>query len=68
MALSSKDGTRNFSTGELAKFEKERGHVDCSIDCYMKQYGVSEQETLDALNKQVVDLWKDINGSFSNQL
>ncbi|CAL2254374.1 unnamed protein product [Prunus armeniaca] len=39
-----------------SKFEKERGHVACSIDCYMKQYGVSEQEALDALNKQVVDL------------
>ncbi|XP_034212829.1 (-)-alpha-pinene synthase-like [Prunus dulcis] len=43
------------------KFDKERGHVASSIDCYMKQHGVSEQETLDVLNKQVVDLWKDIN-------
>ncbi|CAL2254429.1 unnamed protein product [Prunus armeniaca] len=43
------------------KFDKERGHVACSIDCYMKQHGVSEQETLDVFNKQVVDLWKDIN-------
>ncbi|CAL9017431.1 unnamed protein product [Prunus brigantina] len=40
---------------------KERGHVASSIDCYMKQHGVSEQETLDVFNKQVVDLWKDIN-------
>ncbi|KAI5333414.1 hypothetical protein L3X38_023545 [Prunus dulcis] len=46
------------------KFEKERGHVACSIDCYVKQYGVSEQEALDALNKQVVDPWKDINEEF----
>ncbi|KAI5333400.1 hypothetical protein L3X38_023531 [Prunus dulcis] len=44
-----------------SKFEKERGHVASSIDCYMKQYGVSEEETLDVFNKQVVDLWKDIN-------
>ncbi|XP_020416962.1 (-)-alpha-pinene synthase-like isoform X2 [Prunus persica] len=43
------------------KFDKERGHVASSIDCYMKQHGVSEQETLDVFNKQVVDLWKDIN-------
>ena len=50
----------NFYT----QFEKERGHVACSIDCYVKQYGVSEQEALDALNKQVVDLWKDINEEF----
>ncbi|CAL2266062.1 unnamed protein product [Prunus armeniaca] len=47
-----------------SNFEKERGHVGCSIDCYMKQYGVSEQEALDALNKQVVHLWKDINEEF----
>ncbi|XP_021803363.1 (-)-alpha-pinene synthase-like, partial [Prunus avium] len=46
------------------KFEKERGHVACTIDCYMKQYGVSEQEAVDALNKQVVDQWKDINEEF----
>ncbi|KAM1139776.1 hypothetical protein EV1_039507 [Malus domestica] len=42
-------------------FDKERGHVASSIDCYMKQYGVSEQTTLDVFNKQVVDMWKDIN-------
>lgn len=27
----------------------------------MKQYKVSEQETLDVFNKQVMDMWKDIN-------
>lgn len=43
------------------QFEKERGDVASTIDCYMKQYGVSEQETIDVLNKQVVDAWKDIN-------
>ncbi|KAM2289844.1 hypothetical protein TB1_030017 [Malus domestica] len=43
------------------KFEQERGHVASSVDCYMKQYGVSEQETIKVFNKQVVNLWKDIN-------
>ncbi|XP_048420081.1 (-)-alpha-pinene synthase-like isoform X2 [Pyrus x bretschneideri] len=43
------------------KFEKERRHVTSSIDCYMKQYDVSEQETLAAFNKQIVDMWEDIN-------
>ncbi|XP_021827711.1 (-)-alpha-pinene synthase-like isoform X2 [Prunus avium] len=56
--------TRFMDDIVTSKFEKERGHVACSIDCYMKQYGVSEQEALDALNKQVVDLWKDINEEF----
>ncbi|XP_009346480.1 (-)-alpha-pinene synthase-like [Pyrus x bretschneideri] len=46
------------------KFEKERGHVASSVDCYMKQYGVSEQETIEVFNKQVVNLWKDINEEF----
>ncbi|ONI12964.1 hypothetical protein PRUPE_4G194700 [Prunus persica] len=43
------------------KSEKERGLEASSVDCYMKQHGVSEQETLDVFNKQVMDLWKDIN-------
>ncbi|ONI13040.1 hypothetical protein PRUPE_4G199300 [Prunus persica] len=48
-----------------SKFEKERGHVACAIDCYMKQYGVSdEQEIIDVFNKQIVDSWKDINEEF----
>ncbi|KAI5333429.1 hypothetical protein L3X38_023560 [Prunus dulcis] len=45
----------------VCKSEKERGLEASSVDCYMKQHGVSEQETLDVFNKQVVDLWKDIN-------
>lgn len=47
-----------------SKFEKEREHVASSIDCYMKQHGVSEQETVDVFNKQVADSWKDINEEF----
>ncbi|BFG29371.1 hypothetical protein CerSpe_156450 [Prunus speciosa] len=42
------------------KSEKERGREASSVDCYMKQQGISEQEALDVFNKQVVDLWKDI--------
>ncbi|KAL6283770.1 hypothetical protein ACE6H2_014699 [Prunus campanulata] len=45
-------------------FEKERGHAASSVDCYMKQYGVSEQETVDVFKKQIMDLWKDINEEF----
>ncbi|KAL6283771.1 hypothetical protein ACE6H2_014700 [Prunus campanulata] len=46
---------------QLLLSEKERGHEASSVDCYMKQHGVSEQEALDVFNKQVFDLWKDIN-------
>ncbi|XP_021801445.1 (-)-alpha-pinene synthase-like [Prunus avium] len=48
-----------------SKFEKERGHVASAMDCYRKQYGVSDdQEIIDAFNKQIVDSWKDINEEF----
>ncbi|KAM5559431.1 (-)-alpha-pinene synthase-like [Rosa sericea] len=47
-----------------SKFEKEREHVASSIDCYMKQHGVSEQETIEVFNKKIVDSWKDINEEF----
>ncbi|KAL6311112.1 hypothetical protein AAG906_025864 [Vitis piasezkii] len=43
------------------EFEQKRVHVASSVECYMKQYGVSKQEAYDELNKQVVKAWKDIN-------
>ncbi|CAL1362841.1 unnamed protein product [Linum trigynum] len=35
------------------KFEQERGHVASSVECYMLQYGVSNEEAVDALNEMV---------------
>ncbi|XP_057947853.1 probable sesquiterpene synthase [Malania oleifera] len=43
------------------QFEQERGHVASGIECYMNQYGVSEQEAQDEFAKQVINAWKDIN-------
>ncbi|KAK9275730.1 hypothetical protein L1049_022998 [Liquidambar formosana] len=43
------------------KFEQERGHVASSIECYMEQHGVSEQEACDELRRQVTNAWKFIN-------
>ncbi|XP_056166783.1 (-)-germacrene D synthase-like isoform X2 [Syzygium oleosum] len=43
------------------KFEQERGHVASSVECFMKQYGVTEEEAKEELRKQVADAWKDIN-------
>ncbi|PON75441.1 Squalene/phytoene synthase [Trema orientale] len=43
------------------KFEQEREHIASCVECYMKQYGVSEREACDELNKVVVNAWKDIN-------
>ncbi|KAE9588713.1 putative gamma-muurolene synthase [Lupinus albus] len=45
----------------VAQFEKERGHVSSALDCYMKQYGVTKQEAIDEFQRQVINVWKDIN-------
>ncbi|KAL3747665.1 hypothetical protein ACJRO7_016463 [Eucalyptus globulus] len=43
------------------KFEQERGHGPSSVECFMKQYEVTEEEAKEELRKQVADAWKDIN-------
>ncbi|KAI6670486.1 hypothetical protein NL676_005371 [Syzygium grande] len=43
------------------KFEQGREHADSAMQCYMKQYGVMEQEVENDLRKQVDDSWKDMN-------
>ncbi|KAI4390117.1 hypothetical protein MLD38_002263 [Melastoma candidum] len=43
------------------KFEQKRGHVASAVECYIRQYGGTEQEAEAALNKRVFDAWKDIN-------
>ncbi|KAL6311311.1 hypothetical protein AAG906_025527 [Vitis piasezkii] len=43
------------------KFEQERGHIASSIECYMKQHGVSEQQAYEEFHKQLENAWKDIN-------
>ncbi|RVW86322.1 Valencene synthase [Vitis vinifera] len=43
------------------KFEQEREHIASSIECYMKQHGVSEQQAYDEFHKQTENAWKDIN-------
>ncbi|KAI3812655.1 hypothetical protein L1987_17367 [Smallanthus sonchifolius] len=43
------------------KEEQERNHVASSVECYMKQYGVSEEHTRELFTKIVEDSWKVIN-------
>ncbi|KAK1381847.1 (E)-beta-caryophyllene synthase [Heracleum sosnowskyi] len=38
-----------------------RPHVATSIDCYMKDYGVSKEEAVVKLYEMIEDTWKDIN-------
>ncbi|KAJ6339699.1 hypothetical protein OIU77_007609 [Salix suchowensis] len=46
------------------KFEQERGHAASGVECYMRQYGLSEQEVYNEFHKQVVSAWKDINEEY----
>ncbi|TYH46505.1 hypothetical protein ES332_D11G340700v1 [Gossypium tomentosum] len=43
------------------KFEQEREHCASAVECYMRDYGVSQQEACIELKKQVENAWKDIN-------
>ncbi|XP_060671920.1 (-)-germacrene D synthase-like isoform X2 [Ziziphus jujuba] len=43
------------------KFEQKRGHVASAVECYMKQFGATEEEAVNEFRKQVSDAWKDIN-------
>ncbi|KAK8589112.1 hypothetical protein V6N12_023518 [Hibiscus sabdariffa] len=43
------------------KFEQERGHCASAVECYIKEYGVSEEEACTELKKQMDNAWKDIN-------
>nr|QBM78973.1 beta-cadinene synthase [Petunia x hybrida] len=40
---------------------KKRGHTTSTVECYMKEYGVSKQEAYIELQKKVTNAWKDIN-------
>ncbi|XP_042494139.1 (-)-germacrene D synthase-like isoform X1 [Macadamia integrifolia] len=43
------------------KVEQARGDVCSSVECYMKQHRVTEQEACDELHRRVEKAWKDIN-------
>ncbi|XP_027192027.1 (-)-germacrene D synthase-like isoform X2 [Cicer arietinum] len=40
---------------------EKRGHVASAIECYMKQYGVSREDAINEISRQVTNAWKDIN-------
>ncbi|XP_058221511.1 germacrene C/D synthase-like [Rhododendron vialii] len=43
------------------KHEQERGHLASSIECYMKQFGATEEEAIVEFQKRVTNAWKDMN-------
>ncbi|XP_028761757.1 (-)-germacrene D synthase-like [Neltuma alba] len=43
------------------KFERKRAHVASAVECLMKQHGISEGEAYKILQKDLDNVWKDIN-------
>ncbi|EEF48772.1 Casbene synthase, chloroplast precursor, putative [Ricinus communis] len=41
--------------------EQKRGHCASSIECYMKEYGVSEKKAIEEIQKICANAWKDMN-------
>ena len=46
------------------QFEQKRGHVASGIECYMKQYDVSEEVVCNKFRKEIYNSWKYINKEF----
>ncbi|KAK7312996.1 hypothetical protein VNO77_37311 [Canavalia gladiata] len=46
--------------------EQKREYVSSALECYMKQHGVTKQEAIGELYKQVTSAWKDINEEYLN--
>ncbi|KAL9444332.1 hypothetical protein AB3S75_017506 [Citrus x aurantiifolia] len=43
---------------------QKRGHVASGVECYIKQYGVSEEEVVKVFTEEVENAWKDMNEEF----
>ncbi|KAG9457133.1 hypothetical protein H6P81_001641 [Aristolochia fimbriata] len=46
------------------KDEQEWGHVASAVECFMNEYGVSEEEACARLREMVASAWKDINQGY----
>ncbi|PRQ33701.1 putative lyase [Rosa chinensis] len=44
--------------------EQKREHVTSAVECYMKEYGATEEQAIIELRRKLSDAWKDINESF----
>ncbi|KAJ4850570.1 hypothetical protein Tsubulata_030040, partial [Turnera subulata] len=47
--------------------EQKRGHVASTVECYMKEYGVSKEEAHEVIKKFIEDDWKYINEEFMKE-
>ncbi|MED6123450.1 hypothetical protein PIB30_049299 [Stylosanthes scabra] len=53
-------------TNDLAshKFEQQREHVASAVECFMKQYGFSQEEAYEFINKEINNSWKVMNEEY----
>ncbi|KAJ6837864.1 (-)-germacrene D synthase-like [Iris pallida] len=51
-----------------SKFEQQRKHIDSSVEIYIKEEGITEQEAITKLNEMIENGWKDINKEWLNSL
>ncbi|XP_058095655.1 (-)-germacrene D synthase-like isoform X2 [Magnolia sinica] len=46
------------------EFEQERDHVASTVECYMKEHGVSKKEACISLQEMITNVWEDLNEAF----
>uniref|UniRef100_A0A6N2LNT1 Terpene synthase metal-binding domain-containing protein n=1 Tax=Salix viminalis TaxID=40686 RepID=A0A6N2LNT1_SALVM len=46
---------------KLHKDEQKRGDCAFGVECYMKQYNISEKKAIEEIQKMNAVAWKDIN-------
>uniref|UniRef100_A0A7N0V0V1 Uncharacterized protein n=1 Tax=Kalanchoe fedtschenkoi TaxID=63787 RepID=A0A7N0V0V1_KALFE len=54
--------------GDVAshKFEQMRKHVPSVVECYMREHGATEEETVGVMSGEIRKRWKDINEACIN--
>ncbi|KAL0293610.1 UNVERIFIED_CONTAM: Gamma-cadinene synthase [Sesamum calycinum] len=48
--------------------ESRGGNIPTAVDCYVKQYGVSKEETVDKFKQLCENAWKDFNTEWSTEI
>ncbi|KAF2297399.1 hypothetical protein GH714_023078 [Hevea brasiliensis] len=46
---------------DITPDERKRGHCASSVECYMKEHGVSEMEAIAEIQRMCANAWKDMN-------
>ncbi|KAJ4840102.1 hypothetical protein Tsubulata_024912 [Turnera subulata] len=66
--VASADHARLWDDIASHEFEQKRGSVASTVECYMKEYGVSKEEAHDVIKKLIKDDWKYMNKGFMKEV